>query len=259
MANALPLPPISMTWPTRLWLVRHGESAGNLAHMKAETLGLPTIDIEGRDVDVPLSDLGERQSRAVGRWFGSQAETERPSLILSSPYVRALQTTKHIARAFGAVDVECIIDERLREKEFGELNRFTKAGILSHFPEEARRRGALGKFYYRPPGGESWCDVVLRLRSVLQDLQLRYAGQRVLIVAHQVVVLCFRYLLEGLDEQRLLDIDRAGDVANCSITSFRATTALGRAQLELLESDFVAPIEEAGEPVTAEPDPAVTE
>jgi len=251
------LPPIPSTWPTRLWLVRHGESAGNLARLKAESTGAATIEIEGRDVDVPLSELGERQSRAVGRWFSSQPEAERPSVILSSPYVRALQTTQGIAGEFLAADVECVVDERLREKEFGELNRFTKAGILARFPEEARRRAELGKFYYRPPGGESWCDVALRLRSVVQDLQLRFSDQRVLIVAHQVVVLCFRYLIESLDEQRLLEIDRAADVANCSVTSFKASHAAGRAALELLEYNFVAPLEEAGEAVTAAPDPAV--
>jgi probable phosphoglycerate mutase len=243
-------------WPTHLWLVRHGESAGNLALIQAESTGAATIQIEGRDVDVPLSALGERQSLAVGRWFGRQAEVERPSVILTSPYLRALQTSKHIAHELEARHVECVIDERLREKEFGELNRFTKAGILAQFPEEARRRSELGKFYYRPPGGESWCDVALRLRSVLQDLQLSYAGERLLIVAHQVVVLCLRYLLERLDEQRLLDIDRAGDVANCSITTFRATAGPRRVQLELRDYNFVAPLEEAGATVTATPDPA---
>ena len=249
----------SDTVPTRLWLVRHGESAGNLARIKAESLASATIEIEGRDVDVPLSELGERQSRAVGRWFGRQAESERPTVIMTSPYARALQTTQAIAGEFPSSEIESVVDERLREKEFGELNRFTRFGILRQFPEEARRRADLGKFYYRPPGGESWCDVALRLRSVAQDLQLSYAGERVLIVAHQVVVLCFRYLFERLDERSLLDIDRAGDVANCSITSYRASAALGRAQFELLEYDFVAPLEEAGEPVTAEPAAAVTE
>jgi probable phosphoglycerate mutase len=249
------LPSTQSTWPTRLWLVRHGESSGNVALFEAERIGSETIEIDGRDIDVPLSALGERQARAVGSWFRARPEPEQPSVILSSPYVRALQTSKHIARALPGSDLA--IDERLREKEFGELNRFTKAGILAHFPQEARRRADLGKFYYRPPGGESWCDVALRLRSVLHELQLSYAGERVLVVAHQVVVLCFRYLLEGLDEQRLLELDRTGDVANCAITSFQQPTASRRARLELVAYDFVAPLEEAGEPVTAAPDPAL--
>ena len=109
---------------------------------------------------------------------------------------------------------------------------------------------------YRPPGGESWCDVALRVRSVRQDLQLHYAGERLLIVAHQVVVLCFRYALEDLTEQQLLDIDRAGDVADCSITSFKAVKNLGRERLMLRKYNFVAPLEEAAKPVTDTPGPA---
>jgi len=230
-----------------------------LARLAAEAAGTETIEIEGRDVDVPLSELGERQSRAVGRWLKQQPESQRPSIILSSPYARAMQTMQHLSREVANSNLQCLVDERLREKEFGELNRFTKAGIELRFPEEARRRAELGKFYYRPPGGESWCDVALRVRACLQDLRLGHAGERVLIVAHQVIVLCVRYVIERLDERQLLDIDSAGDVANCSITSFELVNADGWERLELLDYNFVAPLEESGEPVTAAPDPAVVE
>ena len=79
----------------------------------------------------------------------------------------------------------------------------------------------LGKFYYRPPGGESWTDVILRLRSLVDSLTREHAGRRVAIVSHQVIVLCFRYLFERLNEQQLLAIDAQGDVANCSVTTYR--------------------------------------
>ena len=36
--------------------------------------------------------------------------------------------------------------------------------------ERAEFARLLGKFYFRPPAGESWCDVILRLRSVLETL-----------------------------------------------------------------------------------------
>jgi broad specificity phosphatase PhoE len=62
-------------------------------------------------------------------------------------------------------------------------------------------RASLGKFYHRPPGGESWCDVIFRLRALMDTVGLHHGGCRVMIVAHQVVVLCLRYLIEGLTEQ----------------------------------------------------------
>ena len=247
----------NQVWPTRLWLVRHGESAGNVARDLAEAGGLPVIEVKERDVDVPLSELGERQALALGRWFAAQPEHERPAVILTSPYVRALQTAAKIVEsgdlARGAL--VHVADERLREKEFGCLDRLTKAGIVARFPLEAQRRADVGKFYYRPPGGESWCDIILRLRSLLDTVQLQYRGERVLIVAHQVTVLCMRYLLEKMSEAQILAIDREKDVANCSLTSYGfAVDADGRGALGLRVYNQVTPLEDAGEPVTKGPD-----
>ena len=45
-------------WPERLIVIRHGESAGNVARDKAEAEELERIDIATRDVDVPLSEAG---------------------------------------------------------------------------------------------------------------------------------------------------------------------------------------------------------
>ena len=52
-------------WPERLWLVRHGQSQGNVARDKADAAGHSVIELDMRDVDVPLSDLGLRQAEAA--------------------------------------------------------------------------------------------------------------------------------------------------------------------------------------------------
>src|SRR3954469_4093650 len=83
----------TQTWPDRLLLVRHGESAGNVARDRAEAGGLPLIDIAERDMDVPLSKQGEQQAMALGRWLGELPAYEQPTVVLTSPYVRAVMTT----------------------------------------------------------------------------------------------------------------------------------------------------------------------
>lgn len=244
-------------WPERLWIVRHGESAGNVARDAAQAAGLPRIDIAERDVDVPLSPLGERQADALGHWFADMADHERPEIVLASPYLRARRTAERACRTGGLGSAVCdlVLDERLREKEFGVLDRLTRSGIERHFPDQAEFRRILGKFYHRPPGGESWCDVILRLRSTLDTVSLHHGGRRVLIVSHQVVVLCLRYLLESLTEEEILDIDAEGDVANCAVTEYRFDPQVGSGGgLVLARYNFVAPLERAGAPVTAEPD-----
>ncbi len=78
-----------------------------------------------------------------------------------------------------------------------------------------------------------------------------------LVVTHQVVVLCFRYLLENLTERELLEIDAQGDVANCSVTEYAYSGIPGAANaLSLRQYNWVVPLREAGASVTAEPDPS---
>jgi probable phosphoglycerate mutase len=247
-------------WPDLLYLVRHGESAGNVARDAAIESGEPMIDIDIRDVDVPLSELGQRQAIALGRWFGTLPKEGRPNIILTSPYLRARHTAGLIAQTAGmpADSYSLIVDERFREKEFGILDRLTAVGVREQYPDQAEYRRLLGKFYHRPPGGESWCDVVLRLRSATEMISREYCGQRVLIVCHSVVVLCMRYLIEHMTESELLAVDKKAEIANCSVTLYEHDETLGpRGNLRLKLFNFVAPLEEAGALVTSEPDASV--
>lgn len=242
-------------WPHTLWIARHGQSAGNVARDLAEAARHAWIDVQFRDIDTPLSELGMQQSVALGRWFGELPVPERPQVVICSPYVRARETARLLLDAADmrpGRDVRLRHDERLREKEFGILDRLTKYGIQEKYPELDEQRGHVGKFYFRPPGGESWCDVILRLRSLTEMITREHEGERVLIVAHQVIVNCMRYLLENLDEAQILAIDKLGDVPNCAITSYRHDPSAACMKLHLV--NFVAPLLEAGAPVTAAPD-----
>ena len=228
-----------------------------MARDAAEAGGLPLIELAWRDIDVPLSELGIAQASALGDWFGRLPANERPEVILCSPYVRARVTAELVAEHGGMAGdaLKLRMDERLREKEFGILDRLTKLGIRQKHPELNDQRQHVGKFYFRPPGGESWCDVILRLRSLLEMVTREYAGQRVLVVAHQVIVNCLRYLLEHMDEKQILDIDREGDVPNCAITSYRAERREDEDEvLQLDLVNFLAPLREAATPVTRAPD-----
>src|SRR3954471_7715866 len=91
--------PHDATWPSDLWIVRHGESAGNVARRHAMEHGHERIELSTRDMDVPISPLGERQAEALGRWFAENAEPV--DVILSSPYVRACRTAAIVAKSAG--------------------------------------------------------------------------------------------------------------------------------------------------------------
>lgn len=246
--------PSQASWPASILLARHGESAGNVARDAAEASGGLRIDIDQRDMDVGLSELGERQAKALGAWIADRRD-HAPTVALASPYRRACHTAE-LALGAAGLDIEVVQDERLREREFGVLDRLTRAGIEKEYPEEAAARTYLGKFYHRPSGGESWADVGLRVRSVLDSVTREQPGERVLIVAHQVVILMFRYVIEHLTEPQILAVAREEEILNCSVTTFAFDPDIGRnGGMRLKRYNEAVALEESGTPVTAEPDP----
>jgi len=243
----------SAQWPRELVLVRHGESAGNVARDAAEASGGLWIDIAERDMDVALSPNGVEQAQALGHWLA--ARDERPAVIVTSPYRRAADTVE-VALHAGDLHIPVVLDERLREREFGVLDRLTKVGITDRYPEEAEARARLGKFYYRPPSGESWCDVALRVRSALDTISREHPDESVMIVAHQVVILMFRYVLERLGEAEVLAIGREAELFNCSVTSYRPEPAPPFG-LRLVSYNTAVALRQDDAPLTREPDATV--
>ncbi|WP_052436501.1 histidine phosphatase family protein [Georgenia sp. SUBG003] len=202
---------------TEIVLVRHGESAANVAASRAEAAGAEIIDVPARDADVELSPAGREQAAALGSWLRNLPGDRRPEAVWSSPYRRALDTARTALRV-ADVEVPLRVDERLRDRDLGITDTLTTAGVQARHPEEAQRRQWLGKFYHRPPGGESWADVALRVRSFLADLDRQTRHERVLLTCHDVVVLVFRYVCEELDEARILEIGRTDGVRNAAVT-----------------------------------------
>ncbi|MFF4649746.1 histidine phosphatase family protein [Streptomyces sp. NPDC001380] len=237
--------------PPAIVAVRHGESTANALFAVAEAAGALEVPIDCRDADIPLTALGRRQADALGRRLAALPGPLRPQAVWCSPYVRARQTAEHALAGFGA-GLPVRYDERLRDRELGVLEMLTAAAIEVRHPEEAVRRRRLGPLYYRPPGGESWADVALRVRSLLADLaghdgpagradradgadRADHAGpdgvgtgdgragdgRPVLLVCHDNVVLMLRHVLEGLDEAALLAVHAAGPVGNASVSAWR--------------------------------------
>ncbi|WP_043268024.1 histidine phosphatase family protein [Streptomyces sp. CT34] len=149
-------------------LVRHGETVWHAENRYA-----------GRS-DVPLTDHGREQARALAHW----AATAGLTAVWSSPLSRARLTAAPAADACGLTPHT---DERLYEVDFGQGEGLTRDEMRQRFPER------LAAFLADPvenhlPGGEHPRRAAERAAACLADIAREQPDGRVLLVAHSTLV-----------------------------------------------------------------------
>jgi len=212
----------------RIFLVRHGESVGNLDGKAYRQFG---------DHNVPLTQFGYRQAMEAGRAIASYLDTLprlgfRKLKVWHSPYLRTKQTKDGLLEVLPAESVGAIHEDYLlREQDFGLFTEiYDQAEQKAKFPEEfekwARMRNSNGKFYARPPDGESRADVAQRLRLFLQTVMHDVASgnDNVVIVGHGVTNRAFEmnFLHYPVDW-----FERSGNPGNADVTLVEGTHAQG--------------------------------
>lgn len=131
--------------------------------------------------DYPLSDTGQRQAAALGRFLASSGL--RFDAAYTSPLSRALATARVLTSALGLPEPE--LAPELSELHAGSLQGLTQAEIIASFPGfMSRALTELGDF--SEYGGESYDDVQTRVRALVQRWQAlhRPKAHRILAVAH---------------------------------------------------------------------------
>ncbi|SFD81490.1 histidine phosphatase family protein [Streptomyces aidingensis] len=184
-----PPPPLPFRCPLAgLTAVRHGQSTANVAFATDSPLPPDLTDPE-----VPLTPLGVTQSEALGRLLASSPV---PDLVLASPFLRTRQTWGAMSAAAGRLGASLpplLTDERLRDRDLGRYSLLTPSALRARDP-----RARPGDWFYRPPGGESFADVSLRVRNFLTELGTAAQGRDVLLITHDAVIVSVHRVLLGL-------------------------------------------------------------
>lgn len=155
----------------KLLLVRHGETPWNA---------------EGRyqgQVDIPLSELGERQARSLGR----RLQDVRIDRAVSSPLGRAAQTAR---LALGAERAGMLaFDRELREIGHGDWEGLTTVEIGQRDPQRLQAWRSAPQTVQMPgPGGESLQQVLERSwRALERACEGLGSDDTLLVVAHDAV------------------------------------------------------------------------
>lgn len=160
----------------RLFLSRHGESQNNLYGK-----------IGG---DAPLSDRGQLYAKLLAEFVEGLGVSHIK--VLTTELCRTQQTAQFICDDDNQVEVEPL----LNEIQAGEHDSLTYEQIAEKYPVEFAMRDE-DKLRYRYPGGESYLDVLQRLKPVIQ--RVINQEDEILVISHQATLRCLLGLLLGHD------------------------------------------------------------
>lgn len=179
--------------PTRICVVRHGQTAWNAERR-----------IQGQ-LDLPLSPVGLAQARATA----NRLARESFDGIYSSDLSRALGTAEAAARRLGLPIRRCIA---LRERHYGAFQALTYDEMGRRFPQDSARLLARDAEFELPQGGESLNRFSDRVTQCVDAIVAAHAGGRALVVTHGGVLDILHRRASGkpLSAPRDFDIPNAG-------------------------------------------------
>ena len=125
------------------------------------------------------------RGRALAEELGERRRHNGIDVVFASDLARAVETADI---AFAATDIPVLLDWRLRETDYGELNGAPADAIAA---ERARR------VELPFPGGESYRGAVARVASFLDDVRGGCAGERILLIGHTATRWALDHLLDG--------------------------------------------------------------
>jgi NAD+ kinase len=212
-----------MPLPLDLLLIRHGQSEGNAAKRLSEAGDNTTFNelVASRHTrSYRLSPLGQKQAEAAGEWLRTHFGTF--DAFYTSEYTRAMET----ASLLNLPDAHWYRNFYLTERDWGDIEQCPDNERAERYAHALKMR-TIEPFFWRPPNGESFAELCLRLDRVLDTLHRECANKRVVIVCHGEVIRAFRVLLERMpqDEFRTtaLSKDKADGVFNCEIFHYTRT------------------------------------
>lgn len=170
--------------PERIFIVRHGQSIGNVDK---------SVYKDTPDYALQLTDLGHTQAFDAGKKVREMIEKYSSIQFYVSPFWRTRQTYLGIRKSFDA-DYSCNFyeDPRLREQEWGNSME-TREGFNYKIEEY---RDSYGHFYYRfKDGGESCADVFDRMSdfmgTMFRDFEKKDFPRNAVIVTHGMTMRLF--------------------------------------------------------------------
>ena len=204
----------------KIYLVRHGESEGNLDKK---------VHLRKADHAIALTDKGKTQAKEAGEYLVERLkycwDGKLNVRVWHSPYMRTKETTDGILKAFANHNMKpkfgCFEHALLCEQQFGLFDGLSDDEIAEQYPDAHAHYNKCqkfrGRFWARMPLGESRFDVAQRVHQAFgtfhRDAE-RHGVESLIVVSHGVTIRAFlmMWLHKGVEW-----FDDEPNPKNCSI------------------------------------------
>lgn len=156
---------------TSIYLIRHAQSQGNLSRR-----------FQGR-LDTPLTELGQKQARAVGLRFRAIPL----HAVYASPLIRAMQTAQAIADVHGLRVSAC---DDMIEMRGGAMENMAIAQLQRDHPQQFSMFDARPHLFEGLGDAEPIIQVYERAVRAIDTLVAAHPGQNVAVVSHGLPIRC---------------------------------------------------------------------
>jgi len=210
--------------PLDLILVRHGQSEGNAAKRLSEKddhTAFAKLTTGRHSRSYRLSKRGREQAMMAGDWLKAEFLKDGTTFdrFIVSEYTRAMET----AALLQLPDANWYRNFYLTERDWGDIEAAPENERNEKFRDALNMR-AIEPFFWKPPNGESFAELCLRLDHVLQSLERHFSDKKVIIVCHGEVMRGFRVLLERMSQQSFknsyLSKEKEENIHNCEILHY---------------------------------------
>ncbi len=164
-----------------IYLFRHGQSEFNLSKTFTGWL------------DAKLTPLGIEQAKALGETL----KDKKIDLAIQTRLSRSKDTLKYVLE-FHPQCSQIITDDRVIERSYGNLAGHGHQETVDKYGQEQFDKWHRG-WNDRPPAGESFADVEVRVGEFINDLKSKYSGKDlgIAISAHGNSIRLFRKIMEN--------------------------------------------------------------
>jgi 2,3-bisphosphoglycerate-dependent phosphoglycerate mutase len=220
-----------MKEPSRIIIVRHGQSEGNII----STEDLSFFDKPNHEFS--LTKEGCSQATKTGIYL--QEIYGEFDAYFCSTFRRTQETIALLYPPAIYPHIVPILDSRLNELMRGFWHTMTKDKLLKILPNEQLIRDREGEYHYQPPAGQSCQDVEILIYSFMADLRENFAGKKILITGHGNWMLIFWRLMLGLPtqeyENRYREINGRKKYDNCALAVYENIGG----KIKLVQDNFI--------------------